>query len=797
MNATVQQQNDKVRFEIDGVAVEAPKGSMIIEAADRVGIDIPRFCYHRKLSIAANCRMCLVDVERAPKPVPACATPVAEGMKVFTDSRRAIAAQQGVMEFLLINHPLDCPVCDQGGECELQDLALGYGRSLSRFTERKRIVADENLGSLIATDMTRCIQCTRCIRFLDEIAGSRELAGIGRGEKLEIKTFIGRSVDSEISGNVIDLCPVGALTNKPFRFRARPWELVARPGVAVHDCVGSNLWYHARQGRLLRAVPRDNEEINETWLSDRDRYSLTALDDAERLTAPEIKVDGEWQPCTWDKALESAAGALDRIRGQHGGGELGFLIAPQAAGEEHYLLHKLARGLGSGNIDHRLRECDFRDQQTLPRHPALGLPIAALDAADAVLLVGSNVRHEQPLLATRLRAAWRRHGARIMALNPLDYEFTFDLAAKRIVAPQYLAGELEALRRALEDGQGSEVLQAIAGHLKTAARPLILLGDLVLQHPAAAELRRIASALAQASGATLGTTAFGNGVGAWLAGAVPHRLPGGAPAPEPGMTAEDMLRRPRRGYLLYGCEPGGDFVAPRLAQAAFAAADSVVAISAFAGADLRAAADVLLPLALFAEAGGTFHNIEGRMQRVAAAVPPPGEARPGWKIVKALADRLGLDDFAFTRMQDVQGEFEAAINTPPAAPPAAQPMTSSSETGAPPAWAMGSEAAGFWRIGDVPAYAGDAQLRRARPLQNTIHGDHRHVALNPADAERLGIGDYAALEQDGGRVVLPVLKLDGVPPGGVWLRAATAAGAALGAAFAPLTVAPAAGPEVA
>ncbi len=787
MNATVQQSSEAVRFEIDGVAVEAPKGSMIIEAADRAGIAIPRFCYHRKLSIAANCRMCLVDVERAPKPVPACATPVAEGMKVFTDSRRALAAQQGVMEFLLINHPLDCPVCDQGGECELQDLALGYGRSLSRFAERKRVVADEDLGPLIATEMTRCIQCTRCIRFLNEIAGSRELAGIGRGEKLEIKTFIGRSVDSEISGNIIDLCPVGALTNKPFRFRARPWELVARAGVAAHDCLGSNLWYHARNGRLLRAVPRDNEEINETWLSDRDRYSLTALDDAERLAAPEIKIDGQWQPCTWEKALEAAAGAFGRIRDRHGAAELGFLIAPQAAGEAHYLMQKLARALGSGNVDHRLREEDFRDQDTLPRHPALGLPIAALGTADAVLLVGSNLRHEQPLLATRLRAAWRRHGARIMALNSLDYEFTFDLAAKRIVAPQLLAGELDAVRRALETRQGSGAVQAIAKNLKAAVRPLILLGDQVLQHPAAADLRRIAASLAKTCGATLGTTTFGNGVGAWLAGAVPHRLPGGAPAPEPGLTVEQMLRRPRRGYLLYGCEPGYDFASPRLALKACEAAESVVAICAFAGADLRAAADILLPLATFAEAGGTFHNIEGRMQRVATAVPPPGEARPGWKILKALADRLALEGFSFIHLDDVQREFDAAVS--------AEENTLPVRTVESPAPQSGSAAQEFWRIGDVPAYAGDAELRRARPLQETIHGDNRHAALNPADAERLGIGDYAAVEQDGVRAVLPVLRLDGVPPGGVWLRAATAAGARLGSAFGPLAIAPAAGLE--
>ena len=378
-------QSDTVTLEIDGQAVEAPKGSMIIEAADRIGIDIPRFCYHRKLSIAANCRMCLVDVEKAPKPLPACATPVADGMKVFTESRRAVDAQRGVMQFLLINHPLDCPICDQGGECELQDLAMGYGRSISRFTERKRVVKDKNLGPLVATDMTRCIHCTRCVRFLEEIAGTSELGGIGRGEHTEISTFVERNIQSELSGNIIDLCPVGALTNKPFRFSARPWEMRAKPMVAGHDCVGSNLFYHVRGQQIMRCVPRDNESVNECWLADRDRYSHFGLKAEDRLTTPRIKVDGQWQDCDWTTGIEAAAEALLSVKATHDADQIGILVSPRLTTEEQVLLKDLANGLGTPNIDHRLRLSDVR-------HPEAGkarmdISSAGIADADAIFLI--------------------------------------------------------------------------------------------------------------------------------------------------------------------------------------------------------------------------------------------------------------------------------------------------------------------------------------------------------------------------------------------------------------------------
>ena len=435
---------DLVNIEIDGKPTQIRKGAMIIEAADAVGIAIPRFCYHRKLPIAANCRMCLVDVEMGgrpmPKPQPACATPVGEGMKVTTRSDKALKFQKDVMEFLLINHPLDCPICDQGGECELQDVALGYGRSVSRYTERKRTIADENIGPLVATEMTRCIQCTRCIRFTSEIAGTYELGGMNRGENLQIGTYIGKTVETELSGNIIDVCPVGALTNKPFQFKARAWELIAKPSIAYHDALGSNLWLHVRRGEVLRTVPRDNEPVNECWLSDRDRYSHQGMYAADRLHAPEVKRNGQWQATTWDDALAVAAETLKKAPGS----DLGVLVHPATTNEEADLLMRLARGLGSAHVDHRLRQLDFADNAVATRFE---LPVAEVSQVKAALLVGSDLRHEMPLLNHRLHQA-TKVGAKVFAVNPADFEFNYKLAATSIVPPQGMADALLALAKA-------------------------------------------------------------------------------------------------------------------------------------------------------------------------------------------------------------------------------------------------------------------------------------------------------------------------------------------------------------
>jgi NADH-quinone oxidoreductase subunit G len=453
---------ERVHIEIDGRPLQARRGAMIIEVADEAGIHIPRFCYHKKLSVAANCRMCLVEVERTPKPLPACATPVAEGMKIKTRSPLARDAQKSTMEFLLINHPLDCPICDQGGECELQDVAMGFGGDVSRFQERKRVVRDKDIGPLIATDMTRCIHCTRCVRFGAEVAGIRELGATGRGEHMEIGTYIEHSVDSELSGNVIDLCPVGALTSKPFRFSARAWEMLQRDTIAAHDCIGSNLHVHVRRNRIMRVVPRENEAVNETWISDRDRFSYQGLYGDDRLAAPLIKGSGGWQQTDWPTALSAAAAGLRRVLAERGAQQLGALASPSATLEELYLLQRLVRGLGSHNIDHRLRQGDFRDQDVAPLFPWLGQSIAALETLDAALVVGSHTRKEQPLANHRLRKAALR-GSALMFVNPVAFEFNYPVAEAVVATPAGMLQALAAIAKALGGKTKGSLAKLLAG----------------------------------------------------------------------------------------------------------------------------------------------------------------------------------------------------------------------------------------------------------------------------------------------------------------------------------------------
>src|SRR5579863_4121057 len=545
--------DDLVNIELDGKPAKARKGEMIIQAADREGVYIPRFCYHEKLSVAANCRMCLVEQEKVGKPVPACATPVMEGMKVFTRSVRAIAAQRATMEFLLINHPLDCPICDQGGECELQDLAMGYGRDISRYTEQKRVVKDEDIGPLVSTDMTRCIHCTRCVRFGQEIAGIQEMGGTGRGEHLRIGTYIGTAVDHELSGNIIDLCPVGALNSKPFRNRGRGWEMTQVATVAPHDCVGSNLFAHVLRGQFMRAVPKAAEEVNETWLSDRDRFSYTGVHSEERLAKPMVKKGGKWQETDWETALEAAVNGLKETVNVKGGDAAGVLASPNATVEELYLLQKLARGLGIPHIDVRLRQVDFRDDTSEPLFPWLGQSVQDIEKLESALIIGSNIRKEVPLLAHRLRKAALR-GAAVMFLNPRRYGLLFPVKAYAVSAARDLVASLAAVLKAtgkpapaqLKDlvaAQKPDAEQtAIASELMKGERKAVLLGHLALSHPAYADLRAVAAALADAVGAKLGYISEGaNMAGAWLAGAVPQRAPGGRSLEKAGRNAQAML----------------------------------------------------------------------------------------------------------------------------------------------------------------------------------------------------------------------------------------------------------------
>ena len=786
MSTEMEHAVDMVSIEVDGVALQAPKGSMIIEATDKAGIEIPRFCYHPKLSIAANCRMCLVDVEKMPKPVPACATPVMEGMKVYTASRRAMDAQHGVMEFLLINHPLDCPICDQGGECELQDQAMGYGRSVSRFTERKRVVKDKNVGPLIQTEMTRCIHCTRCVRFLEEIAGTSEMGGSGRGDRLEIGTCVENSIDSELSGNVIDLCPVGALTNKPFRFAARAWELMAKPSIALHDCVGSHLYHHVRRGQVLRTVPRENEALNESWLSDRDRFSQQGLYSDDRVLEPRVKENGEWKAVSWDEALETVAAIL-----KDAGADAGMLMSPSAASEEYFLAQALMRGLGSGNIDHRLRQADFSDDAAQPVTPAFDMPLAAIDAADAVLLVGCNPRHEAPIVGHRLRQAWRR-GAGVSAYNPVDWEFHFDTSLDAIVAPQRLVSELAglasaveaktgksapgALRAELDKARASDAQQALAERLAAANNGLVLIGQAAQQHGDGAWLRALAAYIASATGCALNLlSAGGNARGAWLAGAVPHRGPAGSTATA-GKNVQQMLESPLAAYVLWGIEPGFDVANPSQAVKTLRGGGKVIIVASHAASGLYEMGDVILPLAPQPESEGSMVNYDGSVLAFAAAARPSGQARAGWKILRKLGGQLGLEGFSQVSLAEVQNDMQLALAGE--AVPQSEP-----ELGA-----AGGE--GLHRIGDVPMYAVDALCRRARPLQNTTLADVDFIALNGADAARIGLADgaKARVSQGGMECEFEVRISDRVPAGGAWLKSATCATRMLGHAFAPINV---------
>jgi NADH-quinone oxidoreductase subunit G len=773
---------DAITIEIDGVAYPARKGQMVIHVADAAGVTIPRFCYHDKLPIAANCRMCLIEVERSPKPMPACATPVMDGMKVFTRSPKALAAQRGVMEFLLINHPLDCPICDQGGECELQDLALGFGRGISRFTETKRVVKDKDIGPLITTELTRCIHCTRCIRFLDSIAGYKELGATGRGENMTIGTYIERAVDSEMSGNVIDVCPVGALTSKPFRFTARAWEMVQSPAIAAHDCIGSNVYLHTRRGKVMRVVPRDNEAINEVWLSDRDRFSYQGIDSPARLTRPEIKEGGKWRQVSWDIALEKAAAALKRVVETKGADQLGVLATANATLEELFLLQKLTRGLGGANIDHRLRQADAGVSDEDPVFPYLGRSIEDIEASDVILLVGCNPRHEAPILAHRIRKA-AQHGAKILVINPREFTFRFPLAQQLIAAPQVWTAALAGCARAAgatgidADGGGADAgQQAIVNILKQARQATVLVGELAMNSPYAGTLRALAGKLATQTGAALGFVSGGaNAAGAWLAGAVPHRKPGGGKAGAVGMHARDMLSQSLGAYLLFGVEPESDVFDPAAALTALHGADRVICCTAYVTDLMRTYADVLLPVGVCGESAGTYVNGEGRRQSCNGGATPPEDARPGWKVLRVLGNMLNLDGFDYQTAQEIRDDCEALCAD-------VRPDNRRD-------WQVRADidaTTGMQRIGATGIYAGDAVLRRAGALQRTRDAQiSSAVGMSPADADGLLLcdGEVVTVKQNDRTARMPVIVDQGILPGCVWIDTGTDASAQLGPAW--------------
>ncbi|HYW04869.1 MAG TPA: NADH-quinone oxidoreductase subunit NuoG [Gammaproteobacteria bacterium] len=769
---------DQVTIEVDGVELKARKGQMLMQVTDDAGIYIPRFCYHKKLSVVANCRMCLVEVENAPKPMPACATPVNDGMKVHTQSDKTIDAQKGTMEFLLINHPLDCPICDQGGECELQDLAMGFGSDVSRFTEGKRSVEDPDLGPLISTGMTRCIHCTRCVRFGEEIAGVKELGATGRGEHMKIGTYVERTVDHELSGNVIDLCPVGALTSRPFRFRARAWEMDARPSVAPHDALGSNIYFHTRRGRIMRVVPADNEAVNETWISDRDRFSYQGIYSDERIDTPLVREDGALRQSDWQTALERAAGALKGTLDRHGAAQLGMLAAPNATLEELHLLRRIADGLGVSNLDHRLGQSDFSDPERDPVFPWLGQSVGELEQNDGILVVGANLRKEIPLIGHRVRKA-ALGGARVGVINPCDWDLRFPLESNLVVRD--LAGALAGVAAAVAAQSGKSAPAAIepllegvepdaaqeraAALLVESGRATVLLGQIAAADAGYGSLRALAAFISEAAGARLGYLPLGgNAAGAWLSGFVPHRGPGGVAAAMPGLHAGDMIEQGLKGYLLFNVEPELDCARPARALEAMKQAETVVAVASFHSEGLAQYADVVLPAATFGETSGTFINLAGDWQSFNGAGVPVGDSRPAWKILRVLGNELALDGFDFESPQDVREAARQAIGE--VRPDNAyvwpeQPFRR-------------AEVPALKRVGELPIYATDPLVRRAEALQRTKDGlDARKAWMNPADADRMGLveADRVSLHQGEGSAVLPLALDPGVAAGCVVVAA--------------------------
>ncbi len=770
-----------IELELDGKKVSVPEGSMVMHAADAAGTYIPHFCYHKKLSIAANCRMCLVDVEKAPKPMPACATPVTQGMIVRTKSDKAIKAQQSVMEFLLINHPLDCPICDQGGECQLQDLAVGYGGSASRYQEEKRVVFHKDVGPLISMEeMSRCIHCTRCVRFGQEVAGVMELGMIHRGEHSEITTVVGETVDSELSGNMIDLCPVGALTSKPFRYSARTWELSRRKSVSPHDSTGANLIVQVKANQVMRVLPLENEEVNECWIADRDRFSYTALESDDRLTAPMLKQGGQWKTVDWTTALEYVSRGLTQIKVDHGAKAIGGLASPHSTAEELHLLAKLVRGLGSENIDHRLRHADFSQPAPAGKARGLGLPVAALSTLQRVLVVGSFLRKDHPLFAQRIRQAVRK-GAQLHSIHALQPDWAMPVASTLAVAPsgwlQALADVATAVGAATGAtapvaGTANDAAKTIAASLLSGERKAVLLGNAAMQHPQAGALLGLANWIAAQTGASVGVLGeAANSVGAQLVNA----LPGAG-----GLNAGQMLspQGALKAALLLNVEPLADAADPGAAKAALEGAEMVVALSAFKSgvADL---ADVLLPIAPFSETSGTFVNAEGRAQSFFGVVKPTGETRPGWKVLRVLGNLLGLKGFDFETSEAVRAEALGDLAALGAR------IDNSAQPGA-----AAPSAGGLERIADVPIYCTDALVRRAGPLQATADARPPVAGLPAALWAQLGLGEGARvrISQGSASAVLGARLDPTLVANTIHVSAAHPLTAALGAMFGAVSV---------
>jgi NADH-quinone oxidoreductase subunit G len=771
-----------IEIEIDGKTVQVADGSTIMDAAQQTGAYIPHFCYHKKLSISANCRMCLVQVEKAPKPLPACATPVTNGMKVFTHSELAVKAQAGVMAFLLINHPLDCPICDQGGECQLQDLAVGYGASTSRYEEAKRVVFHKEVGPLISMqEMSRCIHCTRCVRFGQEIAGVMELGMANRNMHSEIQTFVGRTVDSELSGNMIDLCPVGALTSKPFRYSARSWELTRRKSVSPHDSLGANITVQIKNNVVMRVLPRENEDINECWISDKERFSYEALNSGERLTKPMIRVDGALREVEWPAALDYVAHALKDIAKTHGGEAIASLAAPHSTLEELHLLQKVTRGLGSGSIDFRPRRRDFSTDGKCTGTPWLGLKLSEIKNLDAALVVGSFLRKDHPLFAQRLRQLAKK-GKKVSLLSVAGDDPLIKLHAQVTVAPAELARALAAVIKSVAQLKnvavpaGLESVEPCASSKAIAesfleGKQAIFLGNAAEQNGQAAQLHALAYELAKLTGASFGFVGeAANSTGGYVAKALPTAL-----------NAYEMFAQPRQAYVLLGVEPELDCANPQQAVAALKKAALVVMLTPFKHTAALDYADVLLPTTPFTETSGTFINTEGRVQSFSGVVRPLGDARPGWKVLRVLGNVLALPGFDYDSSEQVRDEII----------PAGCEFVAGLDNGLSGiALSLAAAPSGLQRVADVPIYFADPLARRSPALQKTADATVPTARMNAATLAQAGVADGAQVrvKQGQGEALLYSKADETVPAGCVRVAAAHALTAALGDMFGSITV---------
>jgi NADH-quinone oxidoreductase subunit G len=767
-----------VEIELDGKLVEVPQGSMVMHAANKLDTYIPHFCYHKKLSIAANCRMCLVEVEKAPKPLPACATPVTQGMKVFTHSAKAVEAQRSVMEFLLINHPLDCPICDQGGECQLQDLAVGYGKSNSRYEEEKRVVFHKNVGPLISMqEMTRCIHCTRCVRFGQEVAGVMELGMVNRGEHSEITTFAGQTIDSELSGNMIDICPVGALTSKPFRYAARTWELGRKRSVSPHDSLGANTTIQTKSNKVMRIVALENDAINECWISDRDRFAYEGLNSADRITTPMVKQGGQWLETDWQSAMDYVAHSLKTISAESGPEAVAALAHPISSTEELYLLQKMIRGLGSNQVETRLRQTDVKGAASAPW---LGMPISKLSELDRVLVIGSFLRKELPLIAARLRTAAKR-GLQVSRIDAGGDDWLIPNTGI-VATPSVWINVLSEVALAVAKAKSvstpagtpnltvSATAQKIVDSLLSGASTSVLLGSAAIAHPNATDLHVLAQFIAEQTGATLGFLPVGgNAVGASLVNAN-------------GAGVESILSGDRRAVILMNVEPDADLPNPAQARAALAKANTVIALSAYKSADLLEVADVILPISTFTETVSTFVNAEARTQTIQPAVKPLGDSRPAWKVLRVLGGLLNLDGFLYNMPEEVLGEALGDNYCTKLGNQSTATGLSNSNTGS---------STGLERLSDVGIYAGDQIVRRAPALQLTRDAKRSNqVGLGQGLFSELGLkeGDAVRVTQGAQSVDLPVTLEANLAQGAVRISAGTMASAQLGSMFGPVTV---------